>query len=87
MSMYREELLDHYKYPRNFGKLESATMMHREFNPLCGDDITLQVVVNNGVVQDIKFNGHGCAISMAAASMLSEHIKGKQVKNTHNFKY
>jgi len=77
--MYREELLDHYRYPRNFGTLASATVKQREFNPLCGDDITVQVAINDGAIKDVKFIGHGCAISIAAASMLTDEVKGKKI--------
>lgn len=81
MDLYREELLDHYKNPRNFGKLENATKHIHEANPLCGDVIDLDVLVENDVIKDIKFSGQGCAISVAATSMLSEKVKGMSLED------
>ena len=76
--MYQENILDHYKSPRNFGKLNNASVHHHEYNPLCGDEIELYLIIDeNRKVADVKFNGHGCAISQASASMLTEQIKGK----------
>lgn len=77
--MYREEILDHYRYPHNFGTLATPTSKHRAFNPLCGDDITVQLMIKNGIITDAKFTGHGCAISMAAASMLTDELIGKNM--------
>lgn len=75
--MYREHILEHYKYPRNFGKLEPADIDHKEDNPLCGDEIRMMVTVDGeDNVKDIKFHGRGCAISQASASMLTEKVKG-----------
>ena len=78
--MYQENILDHFKNPRNFGKIEKASVHHHEYNPLCGDEIEMYLVIdkNNNVV-DVKFGGHGCAISQASASMLTEQIKGKSI--------
>ena len=73
---YREYILDHYKNPRNFGRIENPTLSHEEDNPLCGDVIGIDLVVKDGVVDDIKFHGRGCAISQASASLLTERIKG-----------
>lgn len=81
MDLYREELLDHYKNPRNFGKLENATKHIHEANPLCGDVVDLDVLVENDVIKDIKFSGQGCAISVAATSMLSEKVKGMSLED------
>lgn len=78
-AMYQEHILEHYKHPSNFGKLEKATCTHREFNPLCGDDITMQIIIEQDRIQHIKFQGRGCALSMAAASMLTETVQGKTV--------
>ncbi len=74
--VYKENILDHYKYPRNFGRMEGPTVKHREFNPLCGDNIEISLSIKDGKVADAKFIGSGCAISMASASMLTEKIKG-----------
>ena len=78
--MYQENILDHYKNPRNFGKIENASVHHHEYNPLCGDEIEMFLVLDeNRKVVDVKFNGHGCAISQASASMLTEQIKSKNI--------
>ena len=77
--MYQEQILDHYKNPRNFGTLKNASVHHHEYNPLCGDELDLFLIIENNKVADVKINGHGCAISQASASMLSEHIKGKSL--------
>ncbi|MBS3142820.1 SUF system NifU family Fe-S cluster assembly protein [Candidatus Woesearchaeota archaeon] len=77
--MYREHILDLYKHPHNFGTLKAATNTHREFNPLCGDDVTMDVIVEDGKIRDIKFHGKGCAISMAAASLVTDAVKGKPI--------
>ena len=77
--MYQEQILDHYKNPRNFGKIENATVHHHEYNPLCGDEVEIFLAIKNNSIVDVKINGHGCAISQASASMLSEKIKGKRL--------
>ena len=75
---YRENILDHYRNPRNAGKLEDATHSHEEDNPLCGDVIRIDLHVNNeNVIDRVAFSGKGCAISQASASMLTEMIEGK----------
>jgi nitrogen fixation NifU-like protein len=79
MSLYQEIILDHYKNPRNFGELSTATNGAESLNPLCGDKIRMQLVVEKGKIKDIKFSGVGCAVSTASASMLTEHLKGKKV--------
>jgi nitrogen fixation protein NifU and related proteins len=82
--IYKENILDHYRSPKNFGKMDESDIMHREFNPVCGDDISFFVVIDDGKVKDVKFYGKGCAISMASASMLGEKIKGMGVKEVKN---
>jgi nitrogen fixation NifU-like protein len=79
--LYREIILDHYKNPRNAGRLQDATHVQHELNPSCGDviDLTLKVDETRHVT-DVKFEGHGCAISQAAASILTETIKDKTVE-------
>jgi nitrogen fixation NifU-like protein len=77
--LYQEVILDHNKKPRNFGKLEQANRQAEGFNPLCGDKITLYLKVEDGVVKDIRFQGSGCAISTASASMMTTSVKGKTV--------
>lgn len=75
--LYQEILLDHNKNPRNFGRLPLATCSAEGYNPLCGDHIKLYLTVENEVIADVRFEGSGCAISRASASMLGEAIKGK----------
>jgi len=73
---YREYILDHYKNPRNYGRLEHPDITHEEDNPLCGDVIGMDFQIKDGVIDDIKFHGRGCAISQASASLLTERLKG-----------
>ena len=77
--LYREVILDHYSHPRNKGSLELADVTREGANPLCGDEIRLWVIVRAGVVQDVRFDGKGCAISQASASMMTERVKGRPV--------
>ena len=74
---YRENILDHYKNPRNSGHLDHPTTSAEGVNPLCGDELSVELEVENGVVTDIRYNGRGCAISQAATSMLTEIVQGK----------
>ena len=78
--LYQEVILDHSKRPRNHRRLEGASHKAEGFNPLCGDKFTVYLQVENGVVKDIGFLGSGCAISTAAASMMTESLKGKTVE-------
>lgn len=78
-NLYQEVILDHNKKPRNFGPLEQANRTAHGYNPLCGDDYEVHLVVEDDIVQEIKFEGHGCAISKAAASMMTARVKGKPV--------
>ena len=76
--LYRDEILEHYRNPHNFGTLEEPTAVKEGANPLCGDRITLMLDIDDaGNVSDVKFTGRGCAISQASASMLTDEIKGK----------
>jgi nitrogen fixation NifU-like protein len=78
---YRENILDHYRNPRNKGQLEDPTHTHEEDNPLCGDVIQIDLHVNDGdVIEQVRFDGHGCAISQASASMLTELIQDKTLE-------
>jgi len=79
--IYRENILDHYKNPRNSKPLEESTITHKELNPLCGDEIEFQIKLESGKIVDVGFTGKGCAISQASASMLSEVLKGKELKD------
>lgn len=81
MSMdYREYILDHYRNPRNYGKLEQSNAHAEDSNPLCGDQLAMDLQVEGDRVTAVRFQGRGCAISQAAASMLSEMIEGKTVE-------
>jgi nitrogen fixation protein NifU and related proteins len=76
--LYRDEILEHYRNPHNFGTLESPDAVHEGANPLCGDRITLMLGISDeGTVEEVAFTGRGCAISQASASMLTDEIKGK----------
>jgi nitrogen fixation protein NifU and related proteins len=77
--LYQEVILDHGKRPRNFRFPDGANRESEGFNPLCGDRIELRAVVEDGVIRDIGFQGEGCAISQAAASTMTEAIKGKSL--------
>lgn len=74
--MYQERILQHYRAPHNFGPLEHADRTGEESNPLCGDHITVRLKVTDGKVDDARFEGDGCAISVASASMLTDKLKG-----------
>ncbi len=75
-ALYQEMILDHYRRPRNKGTLEHATVSVPMKNPLCGDEVTLEVLVEHGDIAAIAFTGHGCSISQASTSMMTELIKG-----------
>ena len=78
---YREYILDHYKNPRNYGRLEHPDIAHEEDNPLCGDVVGMDFRIKDGVIDDIRFHGRGCAISQASASLLTERIKGLSLED------
>ena len=82
---YREFILDHYKRPRNFGTLEDPDITHEEDNPFCGDRIRIDVRLREGHVVDVRFTGQGCAISTAAASILTDKIKGAPIERIRAF--
>ncbi len=75
--LYQEVILDHSRQPRNFGPCDAANRTARGNNPLCGDHMTIYLSVEDGVVSDVSFEGNGCAISMASASLMTEMIKGR----------
>lgn len=79
--LYREVILDHYRAPRNRGELLSPPAIKAEGkNPVCGDELTLYLDIENGIINDIKISGSGCSISMASASMMTTAIKGKSIE-------
>jgi nitrogen fixation protein NifU and related proteins len=77
--LYKEVILDHYKNPRNKRGMDAATVSRRKNNPLCGDEIEIHAILDDGVVKEVSFEGQGCSISQASASMLTESIQGKPV--------
>ena len=79
LQLYQQMIIDHGQRPRNFGTLENHTHCQKGVNPLCGDRLEMFLIIENDVITDVKFEGQGCAISMASASMLTELIKGKKV--------
>jgi nitrogen fixation NifU-like protein len=83
--LYRDYILEHYRRPHNFGVLEAPTATYEGSNPLCGDRITMQLDVEDGVVKEVGFTGRGCAISQASASLLTDEIKGKPVTDVAGF--
>lgn len=82
-ALYKEIILEHHKDPRNHGLLESATSSITKHNPLCGDNVTVQIKLSadKSILEDIKFSGSGCSISVASASILTDEIKGKSVRD------
>ena len=80
--MYRQQILDHYKNPRNYGELEDATFTHVGENPMCGDTIEMDVVLDEDedTIEAVAFRGDGCAISQASASMFSEQLQGMSLE-------
>ena len=79
MSFYREKILDHYRNPRNFGELENADTSYHLDNPLCGDVVDVYLKMRNTIVEDVRFTAEGCAISIAAMSMLTDAVKNKDI--------
>ncbi len=75
--IYREIILDYYRNPRNYGKIDNPDISKRDSNPLCGDELEMHINLKDNKVSDVKFTGKGCAISQASASMLTELIMGK----------
>ncbi len=75
--LYQEVIVDHNRSPRNFGKLEDADRVAEGFNPLCGDRLNLYLKMEDDRISDIRFDGSGCAISVASASLMTEALKGK----------
>ncbi len=78
--LYRENILDHYKHPRNRGTLENPDITYEDSNPLCGDVIRMDFKLANGSIDQVRFSGHGCSISQASASMLCERVQGMSLE-------
>ncbi len=79
--LYREQILEHYKQPHNWGELPDPDLEFEDFNPLCGDELKVQLKIEDGKVADVAFSGHGCAISQASASMTSDEVIGMPVED------
>ena len=78
--LYQQVIIDHTKSPRNFGKLDPCSHDAEGYNPLCGDQLHVYLTINNSnIIEDVKFEGQGCSISTASASLMTEALKGKQV--------
>ena len=78
--LYREQILEHYKQPHNWGELEDPDLEFEDFNPLCGDELKVQLRVEDDKIAEVRFSGHGCAISQASASMASDEVIGMPVR-------
>lgn len=79
-ALYREEILEHYKRPHNWGPMERPDLEYSDTNPFCGDELKVMLrVAGDGTIEDVRFEGHGCAISQAAASMISDEVRGMRV--------
>ena len=79
--LYRDNIIDHYQHPRNYGTLEHPDISFEDSNPVCGDELRIDLQVKDGKVADARFSGHGCSISQASASMLTEEIIGKTLED------
>src|SRR5262245_51858527 len=79
-ALYSDILLDHFRHPRNYGSLDAPDISNEQFNPLCGDRIRLELKLEHSTVNEARFKGDGCAISMAAASLLTELVLGKDLE-------
>jgi nitrogen fixation protein NifU and related proteins len=84
-ALYSDTLLDHFRHPRNYGDLTAPDISYENLNPLCGDRIRIQVRLNDSIVEEARFKGDGCAISLAAASLLTEMIRGIRIDELSKF--
>ena len=83
-SLYRQNILDHYKHPRNWGKLDNPSASAEDSNPLCGDELAVDVLFEGGRIAKLAFSGKGCAICISSASILSDLAKNKTTKEAFN---
>ena len=81
MDIYSENIMDHYKDPRNFGSLKNCDIIYNDSNPLCGDKIKVEIKIEENKIYDIKYECEGCAISRASSSIISEELKGMKLEN------
>ena len=79
MNIYTQNIIDHYKNPRNKGLLSNPSVTHKEVNSICGDTLEIDIQIENNTISDIKFRGEGCAISQASISIITDEIKGMNV--------
>jgi nitrogen fixation NifU-like protein len=84
-NIYQEELLSHYHHPQNYGRLKGASRSISLNNPLCGDMITMDIELSHGTIRNVSFEGEGCVLSMASASLLTDYIKGKSPRDVLQF--
>lgn len=84
-ALYSDILLDHFRHPRNYGDLTAPDIRYENLNPLCGDRIRIEVRLNDAIVEEARFKGDGCAISLAAASLLTELIRGIPIDELSKF--
>jgi len=82
--IYKEHIMELYKSPANYGRIENPTHEHTETNSSCGDEITMQLIVSDGKIADVKFHGSGCVMSIVSSSLLSDKIKGMPVSEAIN---
>lgn len=80
MDIYQEDIMDHFESPRNFGHLNHPSVVIKDSNPFCGDSFEMELLVESDIVKEVMFSGHGCAISTASASMITEKIKNKTIE-------
>jgi nitrogen fixation protein NifU and related proteins len=78
--LYREQILEHYQNPSNYGTIDEPDITYEDTNPLCGDKIRIDLKIQDGKIAEIKFSGRGCAISQAAASILTEMVEGQDLE-------
>ncbi|MDM7460157.1 MAG: SUF system NifU family Fe-S cluster assembly protein [bacterium] len=81
--LYQAIILDHYRQPRGRGELEPPKITQEGFNPSCGDEVIIDLRVEDGRITDVRFHGHGCSISQASASMMTEAVRGKTLAEAH----
>lgn len=80
-NIYQDIILDHYQNPKNFGTLKNPSVTHEEMNAFCGDKIRMEIKIRNDQIDEVAFSGQGCVISVASASLLTDHIKNKKVSD------
>jgi nitrogen fixation NifU-like protein len=83
--LYQQIILDHYRRPRNKGKANPSDLLAKEYNPLCGDEIEVTMTLADDKIVDIKFDGHGCSISQASASIMTQKLQGKTLEEARAF--